>query len=467
MSEFLLLKWQYDHPNVSSNRAVNALVRDVIHAPGFSALHFPPGFTIEGAQARLEGWDTHDDTASVFPLKHGWRHARVLVRIPKEGVKFASEELAPQFPIDDVLVRDLLDVFVDTYKSSAACDFHWIPHRMMCRPSSRLPVNHASQPQQSAQSLVYTEFYNSDEMLDADADLQARPRHPDDPPDLEYAIGPILLWSDSTHLASFGTASLWPIYAYTGLQSKYTRGRPTSFSAQHIAYIPSLPDDFTDWFMKTFDGTAPRAELLTFCRRELYQAVILLLLDDKFLDAYRHRVIIFCGDEIRRRMFPRFLIHSADYVEKILATCLRYFAKCPCPRCYIDKEKVPEMGVLNDLHRRNKVRGDTADIQARIKLARKWLFEDGVPLTSVWLKRTLEPMSLTPTRNAFSAKLHQEFGFNFYSMYVPDLMHEFELGVWKSTLTHLVRLLHAFGDDKIQKFNERYSFDYLVACSAT
>ncbi|KAI0692749.1 hypothetical protein C8T65DRAFT_745023 [Cerioporus squamosus] len=269
MSEFLLLKWQYDHPNVSSNRAVNALVRDVIHAPGFSALHFPPGFTIEGAQARLEGWDTHDDTASVFPLKHGGRHARVLVRIPKEGVKFASEELAPQFPIDDVLVRDLLDVFVDTYKSSAACDFHWIPHRMMCRPSSRLPVNHASQPQQSAQSLslppeerllprrVYTEFYNSDEMLDADADLQARPRHPDDPPDLEYAIGPILLWSDSTHLASFGTASLWPIYAYTGLQSKYTRGRPTSFSAQHIAYIPSLPDDFTDWFMKTFDGTLP------------------------------------------------------------------------------------------------------------------------------------------------------------------------------------------------------------------
>ncbi|RDX43849.1 hypothetical protein OH76DRAFT_1300052, partial [Lentinus brumalis] len=114
------------------------------------------------------------------------------------------------------------------------------------------------------------------------------------------------------------------------------------------------------------------------------------------------------------------------------------------------------MGVLNDLHRRNKVREDNADIQARIKLARKWIFEDGVPLTSVWLKRTLDPMSLTPTRNAFSAKLHEEFGFNFYSMYVPDLMHEFELGVWKSTLAHLVRLLHAFGGDKIQRFNERY-----------
>ena len=56
------------------------------------------------------------------------------------------------------------------------------------------------------------------------------------------------------------------------------------------------------------------------------------------------------------------------------------------------------MGVLNDLHRRNKVREDNSDIHARIKLARKWIFEDGIPLTSVWLKRTLDPMSLTPTR---------------------------------------------------------------------
>jgi hypothetical protein len=28
-------------------------------------------------------------------------------------------------------------------------------------------------------------------------------------------------------------------------------------------------------------------------------------------------------------------------------------------------------------------------------------------------------------------------------MLVVDLMHEFELGVWKSTFTHLVRLLYA------------------------
>jgi len=28
-------------------------------------------------------------------------------------------------------------------------------------------------------------------------------------------------------------------------------------------------------------------------------------------------------------------------------------------------------------------------------------------------------------------------------MLVPDLMHEFELGIWKSLFTHLIRILYA------------------------
>ncbi len=31
-------------------------------------------------------------------------------------------------------------------------------------------------------------------------------------------------------------------------------------------------------------------------------------------------------------------------------------------------------------------------------------------------------------------------------MLVVDLMHEFELGVWKTIFTHLIRLLYAAGD---------------------
>jgi hypothetical protein len=40
-------------------------------------------------------------------------------------------------------------------------------------------------------------------------------------------------------------------------------------------------------------------------------------------------------------------------------------------------------------------------------------------------------------------------------MFVPDFMHEFELGVWKGTLTHLLRILHAFGGDTMARFDAR------------
>ena len=40
-------------------------------------------------------------------------------------------------------------------------------------------------------------------------------------------------------------------------------------------------------------------------------------------------------------------------------------------------------------------------------------------------------------------------------MFIPDLMHEFELGVWKAVFTHLLRILHAYGNDTIPILNSR------------
>ena len=47
------------------------------------------------------------------------------------------------------------------------------------------------------------------------------------------------------------------------------------------------------------------------------------------------------------------------------------------------------------------------------------------------------------------------FGFDFHTMLVPDLLHEFELGVWKAVLTHLLRILYMYGHETIQALNER------------
>lgn len=51
--------------------------------------------------------------------------------------------------------------------------------------------------------------------------------------------------------------------------------------------------------------------------------------------------------------------------------------------------------------------------------------------------------------------------FNPSKMLVVDLMHEFELGVWKTLFSHLIRLLHAAGggsDKQVVELDRRYVF---------
>ena len=52
-----------------------------------------------------------------------------------------------------------------------------------------------------------------------------------------------------------------------------------------------------------------------------------------------------------------------------------------------------------------------------------------------------------------------EHGVNVYDLFPPDLMHEFELGVWKGTFAHLLRLLAAQGSSALAEFNRRCIFN--------
>ena len=56
--------------------------------------------------------------------------------------------------------------------------------------------------------------------------------------------------------------------------------------------------------------------MLTHLRRELMQAVWMLLLDDEFMEAYIHGIVLEFSDGIKRQLFPRFFTYSADYPEK-------------------------------------------------------------------------------------------------------------------------------------------------------
>lgn len=160
--------------------------------------------------------------------------------------------------------------------------------------------------------------------------------------------------------------------------------------------------------------------------------------------------------------------------DRVLLATIRYFGGCPCPRCLVQKSEIADMGSKRDMSRRadpRYMRSDTNFLRRKIELVRKWIFEKGIILNGTAVEGLLFAESLVPTRvsvppsavchkslilllqNAFS-KL-REHGLNFFSMFVPDFLHEFELGTWKSIFTHLIRILHEVSPEAITNLNER------------
>ncbi|KAF8811646.1 hypothetical protein BYT27DRAFT_7336095 [Phlegmacium glaucopus] len=208
-------------------------------------------------------------------------------------------------------------------------------------------------------------------------------------------------------MRSFGNASLWPVYLYLGSLLKYTWAKPASFAAHHLAYLPKLDDSIQDFYKMTFGKTAT-ADVLTHLQHEVIQSVWRILLDDEFTDAYENGIIITFTDGIKQCLFPHFFTYSANYPEKQ---------------------------------------------RMLVETAQEMIYVDGIQLNAKAISDLLASRSLTPTQNAFSERLERH-GLNFHSLSVVNLLHEFELGVWKATFTHLLQILYAQGGDSIQELNK-------------
>ncbi|KAJ7777634.1 hypothetical protein DFH07DRAFT_976756 [Mycena maculata] len=185
-------------------------------------------------------------------------------------------------------------------------------------------------------------------------------------------------------------------------------------------------------------------------------AIWRLLLDDEFLEAYEHGIVIECQDGVFRRFYPRIFTYSADYPEKVLLATIRNLGKAPCPRCYLPKADIPDLGTVHDTKKRETLaRTDTHVKDGTLTRIRKWIYEAGCVVTSTTFDFWLLARSWTPTSNAFSDRL-SKFGFNPFKMLVPDFMHEFELGVFKAFFIHLLRILHTQGENAVNTLNRRF-----------
>ena len=322
-TEDLLLGWWVSDPH-DGIKNLNQLV-DCLRSPYFDKSELK-AFDATKAMRRFNKQHGFSKSKTTLAPGDGWKFGSVKIRLPCVKVE-QQEEDAPEFTVDGLLYRDPVEVITKELQDPDSFErIHLRPFEEWWRPSeSDNPVR------------VYSDVYTSDEMLKADRELQDSEKAvPSYGPRLETFNISIGLYSDATNLTAFSHASLWPIYMFIVNESKYVRSKPSSFSAHHIAYLPTvwdrvafatsifqplshsclqLPDSIKHTYYK-FYGVHPTADMIAHLKRELTHGCLRLILGGSFADAQKNGRITRCADEILRRWFLRLVFHSADYIEK-------------------------------------------------------------------------------------------------------------------------------------------------------
>ncbi|KIM61801.1 hypothetical protein SCLCIDRAFT_25468 [Scleroderma citrinum Foug A] len=219
-------------------------------------------------------------------------------------------------------------------------------------------------------------------------------------------------------------------------------------------HLPAqLPESITD-FLNCFVKSKNHMDLLMHCKRELFHAVWKIILDDEFVEAYKNGIVIKCHDRVLRRVFPQIFTYSADYPEKVLIATICDKGLYPCPRCLLPKSSFHRLGSLSDLKR--QLCYAQTYLREMVCAVRRKIYELGNPIKGTVVERILKDKSLVPTLNAFAERL-TPFSFNIYPVLVMDLMHEFELGVLKSVIKHLIRILYIIDPGLVSTLNQRFS----------
>lgn len=294
--------------------SMDEFFRDVVSNPKFDA-------KLLGRQSfstllkKLDSLQTSNDI---------WHRSTLRFPLPCETSSI-SEEKSPSYELE-VHHRKLVPLIKSALQSPSAKNAHYVPHKVFRIPpgvnldldaianaAGETPLSEFDIP--GAQR-VYGEAYTSDVWIRADEDLRAHLDAKGGTGDnYEVAICGLQFSSDSMLAANFGGETITPEYVTVLNLDKNFRGRPSIFTHHQAAFMPEMGADFQTVYTKAFGFPASK-NVMKLLRRDIHNGTIDLLLDDEFLHAYEHGVLIQCSDGIIRRIFPRIFVYSADYPEK-------------------------------------------------------------------------------------------------------------------------------------------------------
>ncbi|KAG1770346.1 hypothetical protein EV702DRAFT_1202394 [Suillus placidus] len=419
MTIYRLMSWMNSDSNKKSEAEVARLVKEVMLAEDFDSKHLQD-FSVWKSLRELD----NNPSGKKIEFPDDWTWTSVMIKIPTK-----SKDDARPFTVPGLHFRPLVEVIRSAFADIQANTFHLSPFKRLW-----------NDPLDNHKERIFNKLYTSDSWLDAQDEVQMLPKEPG------YA----------THLANFGTAKAWPLYMYFGNLMKYAHSAPKSGACHLVGFLPLLPDKIKD-ILNNFTriSKSGTAALYTHCRRELFHTCWNILLDQEFLYAYRHGIVLKCADGVMRRIFPRIFTYSADYPEKALIAMIKDMGLCPCPCCLIPKNIFSSLGLVKDM--KNRIKDLRVYVETNVVKAREYIYKWGNTVDSVKVEETLGEGSWVPVLNKFVERLGV-LGLDPFRMLVVDFMHECELGTWKALFTHLIRILYSLprGDWLVATLDSRF-----------
>ena len=214
-----LINWFYNSSTQKFLAALDSLVKTMMLADDFNSKHLED-FDVHREMKCLDDSPPHDPSATSPTFSDGWHTTSISIRLPCKNIKQA-ESAAPEFAVNGLHYRKITDVVKAAFSEPVPETFHLAPYKVFWQPDKMC-----------SPECVFTEA--------GDFLLQEHGKTKNSPLvagcNFETVVATIMLWSDSTHLASFGNVALWPIYLFIGNQSKYAHAKPSSFVVHHLAY---------------------------------------------------------------------------------------------------------------------------------------------------------------------------------------------------------------------------------------
>ena len=220
MMVYLPMEWMITGSNQKSIGEVNHLA-SIVTSPDFNADELA-GFSARTTSQTLD--QTEDEDGKGPYAGDAWCKTAMDISIPL-GIKNSSG-LSQSFSVPGLHYRPLLGAIKSALADVTALHFHFSPFKRFWKKLS------------GHEERCFDKLYTSDAWLEEHDRLQKQPNEPGCK--FPKVILGLIFWSDSTHLANFGSASVWPLYLYFGNLLKYFCGKPGSRASHHVTYIPSV-----------------------------------------------------------------------------------------------------------------------------------------------------------------------------------------------------------------------------------